>query len=82
VLPGETTNSNFDCSSSEVDDDELTSSDDDPDDKVHHVLGNSIEDVLFVIDFSGIKHVEDLNNDENVENVGEMSRRSEILSEL
>lgn len=57
-----------------VDDGSLGDDNDDPDADEHDVSAHSLEDVEFIVDLSGGKHVEDLEEYEHVEDDGEMSR--------
>jgi hypothetical protein len=57
----------------------LTSSDEDPDHNKVGVFKHSFEDVDLIIDLSGGKHVEDLEDNKNIENDSEMSRWSAVF---
>lgn len=61
-------------SSSERDEKNLEDNNCNPDDGEVQVVADSIENIPFVIDLSAANHVEDLEEHEQVEDSGQMSR--------
>lgn len=60
----------------------LDNKDDGPNNNESWILKDTFEDVNFVIDLSGANHVEDLHEDEQIEDNGQMTRWSHIFKRL
>lgn len=73
MFPRKTTNSTLEYSSSKLDNDDLSSRDDEPNNNIHLIIHDSLENVFLIIDLSGVEHVEDLEHDENIEDISQMS---------
>jgi hypothetical protein len=82
VLPRETTKGALHGSSTEFSNHSLTSRDKEPDKGEHPVSVDTLENVLFVVNFSSINHIENLHNDEAVEHVSEVSTGTFLLTVL
>ncbi len=50
--------------------------------KVHFIIKDPLEDVLLIVDLPGVEHVENLDNDEDVENVCVVSACTHFVSVL
>lgn len=79
MLPGESVLGYFQGLTSEFDHNDLASNDEQPDSDKDLAVKYSSEDVLLIIDLSCVEHVEDLNDDKDVEHIGKVSTRSELF---
>lgn len=82
MFPRKAAIADFEGSAAKLDDDDLAYGNQYPNYCVHLVLLDPFEDVLLVVNLPRVEHVEDLDNDEDIENVSVVSAWTQFISIL